>query len=325
MKTIRTAKESRLTYTANGIKGKNGEIISSWGELSYLPAYYDFDPVRLEIRLTVKDYKQLRIIPQGCNVRNDSDGMTDYYDNDRLTIPVTAGAEFLAAAIGYKKNIEVKRKKGEKYDYYRREAEQADRYADALRLAEQIASEEIDNGAEIIAERIQSDKEQNTMKYTLEQLRERNRAYAEQITPALLEHVNRLVTAVEQTRTNKPQPLDNVDFTNKYGERTEHATIDGQSVTNIYDTTICEHATPEPVIKDDGTVTAYIGCGGAFYGYNADKMKYKGTTAKTCKIYGGDYLSGYFPIYFDCTVSSFEYDARSRKQYAEQMREKATD
>lgn len=110
----RTAKESRFTYTANGIKGKNGEIISSWGELSYLPTYYDFDPVRLEIRLTVKDYKQLRIIPQGCNVRNDSDSMTDYYENDRLTIPATAGAEFLAAAIGYKKNIEVKRKKGRK-------------------------------------------------------------------------------------------------------------------------------------------------------------------------------------------------------------------
>lgn len=161
------------------------------------------------------------------------------------------------------------------------------------------------------------------MKYTLEQLREQNRAYAEQITPALLEHVNRLITAVEQTRTDRPQPLDNVDFTTEYGERTEHATIDGQSATNNYETTICEHATPEPVIKDDGTVTAYIGCGGAFYGYNADKMKYKGTTAKTCKIYGGDYLSGYFPIYFDCTVSSFEYDARSRKQYAEQAREKA--
>lgn len=31
------------------------------------------------------------------------------------------------------------------------------------------------------------------MKYTLEQLREQNRAYAEQITPALLEQVNRLV------------------------------------------------------------------------------------------------------------------------------------
>lgn len=148
------------------------------------------------------------------------------------------------------------------------------------------------------------------MKYTLEQLRENNRAYAERITPALLEHVNRLVTAVEQTRTNKPQPLDNVDYTTECGKRTEHATIDGQSVTNNYKSTICEHCTPEPIIKDKGAVTSYIGCGGAFYGYNADKMKYKGTTAKTCKIYGGDYLSGYFPIYFDCIVSSFEYDAR---------------
>ena len=149
------------------------------------------------------------------------------------------------------------------------------------------------------------------MKYTLEQLRERNKEYAERITPALLERVNHLITTVEQTRTDKPQPLDNVDFTSKYGERTEHATIDGKSVTSIYETTICEHATPEPYIKDDGTVTAFIGCGGAFYSYNADKMKYKGTTAKTCKIYGGSYTPGYFPIFFDCTVSTFRYDARS--------------
>lgn len=159
MKTIRTAEESRLTYTANGIKGKNGEIISTFGDCAYLPAYYDFDPVRLEIRLTIKEYKELRIIPHGCNVRNDSDYMTDYYDKDRLTIPATAGAEFLAAAIGYKKNIETKRRKGEKCDHYKREAEQADRNADALKLAEQIASGELDNGAEIIAERIQAEQE----------------------------------------------------------------------------------------------------------------------------------------------------------------------
>ena len=35
MKTIRTTKESCLTYTANGIKGKNGEIISTFGESLY--------------------------------------------------------------------------------------------------------------------------------------------------------------------------------------------------------------------------------------------------------------------------------------------------
>ncbi len=57
--------------------------------------------------------------------------------------------------------------------------------------------------------------------------------------------------------------------------------------------------TPEPTIKKDGTVTAYIGCGGAFYSYNSEKMVYKGKAFKTCKIYGGYYLSGYYPIYFD--------------------------
>lgn len=147
------------------------------------------------------------------------------------------------------------------------------------------------------------------MKYTLEQLREQNTAYANRITPELCEYINKLVEQVEHTRTDKPQPLDDVDFTTEYGEHTEHATIDGQSVTNGYKSTICEHCTPEPIIKESGAVTAYIGCGGAFYRYNAEKMKYKGKTTKTCKIYGGEY-GDYFPIYFDCTVSSFEYDAR---------------
>lgn len=157
-----TAKESRLSYTAHGIKGRNGENIGGLGtNASYLAAWYDFDPVRLEIRLTVQGYKHLAIIPTGCNVRNDTDSMTDYYEKDRLTIPATAGAEFLAAAIGYKKAVENWRKKGEKYDYYRQEAERADRNADALKLAERIASGELEGGAEIIAERIQADKEQN--------------------------------------------------------------------------------------------------------------------------------------------------------------------
>lgn len=185
-----TAKESRLTYTAHGIKGRNGEEIGGIGrKANYLPAWYDFDPVRLEICLTVKSYEPLEVIPRGCNVRNDSDYMTDYHEKDRLTIPATAGAEFLAAAIGYKKAVEAWRKKGEKTDYYKREAEQADRHADALKLAEQIASGELEGGAEIIAERIQADKEQK------ERARlEGNKKFAAK----LLEEGNRNGQTVEQ-------------------------------------------------------------------------------------------------------------------------------
>lgn len=171
-----TAKESRLTYTAHGIKGKNGEEIGGIGrKVNYLPAWYDFDPVKLEICLTIKGYEPLEIIPYGCNIHNNSDYMADYYDKDKLTIPATAGAEFLAAAIGYKKNIESKRKKGETCDYYRNEAERADHNADALKLAEQIASGELAGGAEIIAERIRTDKEEREQKR-----REQNKALAAQ-------------------------------------------------------------------------------------------------------------------------------------------------
>lgn len=185
-----TAKESRLTYTAHGIKGRNGEEIGGIGrKVNYLPAWYDFDPVRLEICLTVKSYEPLEIIPRGCNVRNDSDIMTDYHEKDRLTIPATAGAEFLAAAIGYKKAVENWRKKGEKCDYYKQEAARADRHADALKLAEQIASGELEGGAEIIAERIQADKEQ----------KERARLEGnKQFAAKLLEEGNRNGQTVEQ-------------------------------------------------------------------------------------------------------------------------------
>lgn len=185
-----TAKESRLSYTAHGIKGKNGEAIGGIdNKVNYLPAYYDFDPVRLEIRLALKGYASLEIIPHGCNIRNDSDYMTDYYDKDKLTIPATAGAEFLAAAIGFKKCVEVWRKKGETCDYYKRDAEQADRNADALRLAEQIASGELENGAEIIAARIKADAEQ----------KERARLESnKQFAAKLLEEGNRNGQTVEQ-------------------------------------------------------------------------------------------------------------------------------
>lgn len=185
-----TAKESRLTYTAHGIKGKNGEAIGGAGRaLNYLSAWYDFDPVRLEIRLTVTSYEPLKVIPHGCKLRNDTDTMTDYFDKDELTIPATAGAEFLAAAIGYKKAVESWRKKGAKYEAYRRDAEQADRNADALRLAEQIASGELENGAEIIAERIKADAEQK------ERARlEGNKKFAAK----LLEEGNRNGQTVEQ-------------------------------------------------------------------------------------------------------------------------------
>lgn len=186
-----TAKESRLSYTAHGIKGKNGEVIGGIGnKVNYLPAYYDFDPVRLEIRLTLKGYASLEIIPHGCNVRNDSDYMADYYDKDKLTIPATAGAEFLAAAIGYKKYIDVMRKRGTADNYARGKVIHfVDYEKAALELAEQIASGELENGAEIIAERIQADKEE----------RERKRLEGnKQFAAKLLEEGNRNGQTVEQ-------------------------------------------------------------------------------------------------------------------------------
>ena len=101
-----------------------------------------------------------------------------------------------------------------------------------------------------------------------------------------------------------------MDFTNEYGQRTEHATIDGESITSVYPSSICENGIPHPVDREDGTVTASIGCGGAFNPYDPAKMEYIGTARKRCKIYAGDFIGGYFSIYFYCTVSRFRYDER---------------
>lgn len=173
------ASASRLNYVAHGIKGKNGEQISGYdneNSAEYLAAWYDFDAVRLEIRLTIKDYKHLRIIPRGCQVRDDSDIMIDYFCNEELIIPATAGAEFLAAAQGLRKNIEVQRKKGEKCGYYRRTVEQAERDADALNIAEQIARGEIADGEQVIAERVKAEQERQER-----QQAESNKAYAAEL------------------------------------------------------------------------------------------------------------------------------------------------
>ena len=150
------------------------------------------------------------------------------------------------------------------------------------------------------------------MLYTLEQLKEEN-DYIDRprITAAHLNEINGYIKAIEQTRTEQPQPFDDVDFTTEHGQYTEHATIDGESMTSVYKTTVCEHGIPRPVVLDDGTISAVIGCGGAFYPYDPDKMEYIGTAEKRCQIITGDFIDGYFSIYFRATVSRFRYDARN--------------
>lgn len=149
------------------------------------------------------------------------------------------------------------------------------------------------------------------MFYTLEQLREENTYNAAHIKAEHVEAINDYIKAIEQSRTQSPQPFDDVDFTTEYGQHTEHATIDGESMASVYKTTVCEHGIPRPVVLGDGKISAVIGCGGAFFPYDSKKMEYIGTTEKRCQIITGDFIWGYFSIYFRATVSRFRYDARN--------------
>ena len=152
------------------------------------------------------------------------------------------------------------------------------------------------------------------MFYTLEKLREENTYNAARIKAEHVEAINGYIKAIEQSRTQSPQPFDDVNFTTEYGQHTEHATIDGESMASVYKTTVCEHGIPRPVVLDDGKISAVIGCGGAFYPYDPDKMEYIGTAEKRCQIITGGFIEGYFSIYFRATVSRFRYDARNAEQ-----------
>lgn len=149
------------------------------------------------------------------------------------------------------------------------------------------------------------------MLYTLETLRAENTMNAKRITAAHVKKINDYIKTIEQTRTEQPQPFDDVDYIDEYGRHAEHATIDGESMKSVYKTTICETGTPRPVVLEDGSLSAVIGCGGAFNPYDAEKAQYIGTAEKRCEIAAGDIITGFFKIYFRATVSRFRYDERN--------------
>lgn len=148
------------------------------------------------------------------------------------------------------------------------------------------------------------------MLYTLEQLRAENSYNADRITAAHVNEINEYINKIESTRTATPQQFDDVDFVTECGEHTEHATIEGRNPAHPYKIAICERGTPSPTREDDGTLRAFIGAGGGSHDYDPAKMEYIGTAKKRCQIITGDFITGFFSIYFYCTVSRFYYNAQ---------------
>ena len=159
------------------------------------------------------------------------------------------------------------------------------------------------------------------MKYTLEQLREQNKKYAygaDGITAADLAKVNAIIERIEQTRTEQPQLLDAVRYTNEYGEHYPNAIIAG----DFYHDggfALCESGSAYVFIDEQNTPGASIG-GGSFPHIDKSKLQYIGTQAKrfwTFSTLGAGANQG---LYFDATVSLFELNERP-----EQLRHLTTD
>ena len=158
------------------------------------------------------------------------------------------------------------------------------------------------------------------MKMTLEQLRERNASYAwgrDGITAADLEKVNGIIERIEQTRTEQPQELDCVEFTNTYGEYYPNAIIASDFYRNG-GFTVCESGTAYAFIDNDNTPRGDIS-GGAFPQVDKSKLRYIGKRERTFWVFSTLGAVAQQGLYFSAFVSVFELNER-----AEDMRKYTT-
>lgn len=147
--------------------------------------------------------------------------------------------------------------------------------------------------------------------YTLEQLRKANPGYAygaNAITAADLEKVNRIIGRIEQTRTDKPQELDSVVYTDKYGEYYPNAIIDGNTY-NDGGTAICENGSAYVYLDKQNNPRGEIS-GGAFPQVNPDRMRYMGKIARTFWTFSTLGAGASLGLYFTALVSQFELNDR---------------
>lgn len=160
------------------------------------------------------------------------------------------------------------------------------------------------------------------MKYTLEQLREENQGYAfgaDGITSADLQLVNSIIERIEQTRTQQPQELDGVQYTNEYGYYYPSAIIDGDTY-HDGGCALCEQGSAYVSINNEQNTPCGSISGGAFPRIDINKLRYIGKQTKrfwTFSTLGAGASQG---LYFSADVSLFELNNR-----ADDMKEYTTE
>lgn len=150
---------------------------------------------------------------------------------------------------------------------------------------------------------------------TLEQLRENNKGYAygaDMLKERDLEIVNNLIKKIEGTRTEAPQPLDKIIYTDKYGGYYPDAMLEGDT---YHDGMPCivQHASAHVYIRSDGTI-GFSTSGGSYDGKkDIAKFEYIGKAERTFWTWSSAGAGASHGIYFQAEVSAFRYNERANE------------
>lgn len=152
------------------------------------------------------------------------------------------------------------------------------------------------------------------MKTMLERLRNGNQTYAfgrEGITEHDLKKVNDIIARIEQSRTDKPQVLDVVEFTDEFGCYYPNAIIDGDT---YYDGSmvICENGCAYVSLDEMNVIHKSIS-GGSFPRIDREKLRCIGKKEKTFWTFSTMGAGANQGLYFNVEVSCFELNNRSEE------------
>ncbi len=158
------------------------------------------------------------------------------------------------------------------------------------------------------------------MKITLDELRENNGGYAwgkDAINKDDLQLINGIIERIEQTRTEQPQMLDNVVYTNEFGEYYPNAIFDGATYGDD-SSALCERGSAY-VFLDKNKIPRGSISGGSFPRIDKNKLRYIGKAKKLFWTFSTLGAGAHQGLYFWAEVSCFELNERSEqlKQYTE--------
>lgn len=122
--------QSQYKYVYSGIYTDDGE---------YIKGFYGIDEKTLKVEIHLDTYDILHNLPEGTTQKNDSDIMTDYFDQTSFYITPNS-KEYLNALEGYKKMLEHREKIASKRKYYKPQTEeQKQAQADLIAKCEEMA------------------------------------------------------------------------------------------------------------------------------------------------------------------------------------------